>query len=173
MSLFKPRVFTKLNIAYNSAVPFHNFYISQLAYLQWVNITPFVSGPSIYANPSPKTYSYWEVGQKIESTFKYFMTPYNIIMFGNDVENTNKSHILSRVWLNASKDLNNALVLMEPINLNSKDNTEVHRYMAAINNRSWRPLVWSDFDKVNSIHQTLVQTDKPYPGSWNVNMRLY
>ncbi len=170
--MFNPRVYKKLDVAFSNASPFHNFFMSQLAYYQWVNITPFVTGPAIYADRAPHEYSYWKISQNIEACFRYYIKPYNILIYGNDVKNTDKSHVLSRVWLNSNKDINNALVLMERINLKHGDCYEEHKYMAAINNRSWRPLVWSDFDKVNSIHQTLVQTDKPYVGCWSVNMKL-
>ena len=171
--MFSPRIFKRLEVAKSSGNEFfHEFFLKRMAYLQWSNAgAQFTSGPLIIAEEGRDEYSYWKTAQEIESSLEYYMKPHKLYIFGNDVKNTNKSHILSRLWLHSNKDINIALVLMERIDYQS-DKLNCDKYMTAINNRTWMPLDWSDIEKTSELEQTLVKSDNPYPGCWDLHIRL-
>jgi len=168
-SFIKPRVFRRLEVAYNSSRP-HDFFLDKLAYSQWNNNRPFITGPFMIAETANDTYDYWRIAGEIEHSLKYFMKPYKIGIFGNNVKDITQSNLLVRVYLQGEENSNNVLVLMERINL--KKDRDAMNYMVAINNRSWQPNNLDIIKNVSKIRQTLVETDKPYPGSWSVNMKL-
>ena len=168
-----PRVFKRLDISHSSSLKTHYYYLEKMAYLQHNNNTvPFVSGPLICTNDGSEEYSYWNIAQRIENSLKYYMKPYKMCVFGgDDIKNRDKPLILSRVWLNSNKDINNILILMERITFN--DNTiNTYKYITAINNRSWQPLNWSEVENTTNIRQTILSSNDPYPGNYKINMNL-
>lgn len=178
MSLAKeflgPRVFRRLGTSLGESKP-HDFFLERMATYQLNNKVPFVAGPAIIAEPCKDEYDYWGIARQIETSLRYYMKPYNIHLFGKDERNIELSHLLVRLFLQGTTSFNNALVLMERVDLSNYITVNnVNNYMTAINNRSWQPdnTVWDTLQNKYEIQQTLRVTDEPYPGSWQVNMRL-
>jgi hypothetical protein len=170
--LLRPRIFKKLEIArlgfgefsYNKHV------LDQFAYYQWNNSSPFVSGPFMFTEKAPEEYTYWGIAQDIEQSMKYFMKPYNIHVFGENEKDVKQGDLLIRGWLNSTKDINNALVLMERVDI-EKNKKDVLEYMYAINNRSWQPKNWSEIEKSNTMTQTLIMNiDNECTTKYSVHM---
>jgi len=167
----EPRVFHKLNIAYNS-YKYHSFFLEQMAYWQWNNKAPHISGPAMLLERSIDQYDYWKFASEIACCLQYYMKPYNIQVFGHNIKYDKEYSLLIRVFLNMTKEYNNALVLMENVGEYKPNNLIVNEYMRALNNRSWQPNNWDKITSISRIEQTLHSTDKPYPGSWIVDMKL-
>jgi hypothetical protein len=165
--MFAPRTFKRLNIAYNSE-RHQKFFLEKFAYYQWNNKLPFTSGPAIMAEPSQDLYDYWSIASQIECSLRYYMKPHKILVFGNEIDNITKSHLLVRGWLNATKESNNALILMERIDFPKEKD-----YMVAINNSEWRPMNLTQIEDAAEIKQTLTKepTAQNYY-SWKTHMDL-
>jgi hypothetical protein len=165
--MFVPRTFKRLNIAYNSD-RYQTFFLEKFAYYQWNNKLPFTSGPAIMAEPSSDFYDYWKMAQSIESTLRYYIKPYNICVFGNELDNMSKSHLLVRGWLDATKESNNALILMERINYPQEND-----YMVAINNSEWRPTNWLQIEDATQLQQALTKKlTTPNYYSWKTHIDI-
>jgi hypothetical protein len=149
--MFAPRTFKRLDIAYNSE-RHQKFFLEKFAYYQWNNKLPFTSGPAMMAEPSQDLYDYWSIASQTERSLRYFMKPHKILVFGNEIDNITKSHLLVRGWLNATRESNNALILMERINYPQEKD-----YMVAINNSNWRPADWAQIEDATELKQTLTK----------------
>lgn len=101
------------------------------------------------ADPAPDEYSYWGIAGQIHESMRYYMKPHELLVFGNDIRNTNKSHILSRIWLNSMNNKNSVLVLLERTNIVDND------YWRQINTRSWQPTDWNAIQRANELHQII------------------
>jgi hypothetical protein len=164
--MFGPRTFKRLDIAYNSE-RHQKFFLEQFAYYQWNNKLPFTSGPAIMAEPSQDLYDYWSIASQTERSLRYYMKPHTIKVFGNEIDNITKSHLLVRGWLNATKESNNALILMERINYPQEKD-----YMVAINNSEWRPTDWEEIEHANELTQTLTNTKRQHATFWKTHMNV-
>ena len=165
--MFAHRIYKRLDIAYNGH-KIHEFLLERMAYPQWHNNQPFISGPNICVELN-RLYNYWNVANQIEYSLRYFMKPHTIHVFGSDVDNLDNPSLLVRTWLNAKEDSNNVLVTMESMKSPIGGSNEL-RYMEAINNRSWQPDNWNDIANASALHQTLTQTNRPYEGCWEVSI---
>jgi len=173
--MFVLRTFKKLNIAYNSYA-FEPFFLERMAYAQWNNKTKhkIISGPFIQFKTAKNKYNYWGVANKIEHSLHYYMKPHKMFVFGNDVDNINKSYLLTRVWRQCLENVNLCLVLMERVEYkNDRD------YLIAINNTSWQPdwqCSWekkfSCLENTNELHQEILLTNKPYKNSYEVKIKF-
>lgn len=163
--MFAPRTFKRLDIAYNSH-RYQKFFLERFAYYQWNNTLPFTSGPAVMAEASNDEYDYWKMATDIECTLRYFIKPHKIRVFGNEIDNIAKSHLIVRGWLNATKESNNALILMERINYPQEKD-----YMVAINNSEWRPTDWKEIEYATQLQQTLTKEPiAPNYDSWKTHM---
>ena len=152
------RIFERIHIAKCGSTTFHPFFIERFAYKLWNNRSPFLSGPSIIAEPSVKEYGFWTISQTIDNSLRYFMKPHKVLTFAtHDIMDTNRSHILTRAWLNATEESNTAVLLMERIRL-----PEDTQYMEAINNTTWQPDNIDDLENAKELHQSLTLVDTQY-----------
>ena len=176
MASLGPRVFKRLDIAYNS-LQYNPFFLEQMANVQWNNKAPFIRGPFMEGkNHANDEYAYWSTAGEIEYALRFYMKPYSIHTFGCDVHNfKEKPALLTRCWLHSTAtatapQTNNVLVFME--RLPSLEPLFIQEYWRAINNNSWLPENWSAITKATEIEQTLVLTNKPYEGCYAVQMNL-
>ena len=160
--MFGVRMFKRLNIAYD-AFTFESFFLERMAYVQWRNKPPFTRGPFIRCQTAKEEYDYWTLAGQINHSLDYYMKPHKMLVFGFDVQNTKIPHLMTRVWLQSELDMNFALVIMERI-----DYTKDKDYIVAINNSSWRPYNFSKLETANELQQTLLLTNKPYDGCYEV-----
>jgi hypothetical protein len=168
------RIFKKLDIAHIGfgSYSYDKYILDSFAYYQWTKDIPFISGPCMYLEKAPDEYSYWSQALKIQQSMKYFMKPYNIQLFGNNITDNTQSHLLIRGWLNSIKDCNNVLILMERVELD-KNRNSIIQYMNNINNRSWQPLQWTDIEKSNTLIQHLdCNTSSESLNKYNLNIKL-
>jgi hypothetical protein len=166
-----PRTFKRLDISptsyLNNCSGYYPFFLEQFAYKIWNNKLPFASGPAIIAEPSNNEYRHWEIAKEIERCLHYYMKPYNMLVYvDNDIHNTKKSHILTRGWLNITQKENNAIVIMERINL-----PEDKKYMIAINNSAWRPNNWNNLKKSTNLEQNITEHHNEYTKIWKVDIK--
>jgi hypothetical protein len=163
------RIFKRFDIAYNSQ-KFNPFFLERMAYAQWNNTAPFIRGPFIQGQQEKDEYGYWGVAGEIEHSLRYFMKPHKIIVFGNDVKNTENPYLLTRCWLHATQQENRALVFMERVKFTHP--LHLHHYTTAINNNSWLPTDWNAIESATEITQELTRNDKPYQGFYTITMQI-
>jgi hypothetical protein len=165
--MFRIKKFKRLDIQFNSFT-YHPFFLERMAYNQWNNKLPFVSGPFIQVETANDEYKYWSLAGDINESLKYFMKPHRIVVFGDStIKNRKFPHIMSRVWLNAQPNINLCCVFMERINTNQESD---RKYITAINNSSWRPVKFSDYELKKELQQEVVLTNKPYDGCFEVRI---
>jgi hypothetical protein len=169
MVSLQPRIFKRLDIAYNFQ-NFHPFFLERMAHAQWTNKVPFIRGPFIEGNQEIKEYDYWRVAGEIERGLRYFMKPHKMIVFGNDVKNTQNPFLLTRCWLNVTPQENRALVFMERIKFTHP--LHLHHYTTAINNNSWLPTDWNAIESATEITQEVMPNNKPYQGCYTIRMQI-
>ena len=171
--IYKTRIFKKFTIPIESSYKTHEFFLNHMAYLQWNNKIPFVSGPSMICHDSKTAFDYWEYGGQIQHNLKYYMKPYDIQFFGCNIGDDDKHTLLIRLFMNVTKESNNVLVLMENLGkLNEITRIEKNIYMTAINNRSWQPNDWDTIKSTSIIPQSLEQCDLNLNWKYRVNMYL-
>jgi hypothetical protein len=148
-----------MNIAFGSCNP-HPFFLERMAYAQWNNKTPFISGPNIAVDST----DYWTLASRIEHCLEYYMKPYSLTAYGYNIDtecfDNNKPTLLARTWLQSTDKNNRVLLFMEP--------TDDLDYMVAINNHSWLPSTTEMNGSVKQFKQSLERDTKK--GRWTIHM---